>query len=230
MDKKLEGDLAAFADMIEGRGIPAAHVPRLLLTAAIDPLRMILTHMPGPAGYGLRRLAFSRRLAGMGKNCLFDVGVRLSRPDRITIGEYTWIDAYACLNAVFGDIRVGKRCHIAPNSVLSAGPEGVEIQDYVAIGAGAQLYGHSAAPVDGKRMSGPMIPWKDKAFKTGRIVVERDAFIGPNCVVLPGVTIGQGAVVGAGSVISQFVQPWSIVMGNPARLVGRREPVSMTEF
>ena len=56
----------------------------------------------------------------------------------------------------------------------------------------------------------------------GPIDVGEDAFIGAKALVLPGVVIGEGAVVGAGSVVTKDVAPWSIVAGNPAKVIGER--------
>lgn len=53
------------------------------------------------------------------------------------------------------------------------------------------------------------------------ITVEDDAFIGPGAIILPNVTIGRGAVVTAGSVVSSSVQPMTVVQGNPARPIAR---------
>ena len=51
------------------------------------------------------------------------------------------------------------------------------------------------------------------------VKIEDDAWIGFNSVVLKGVTIGEGAIVGAGSVVTKDVAPWTIVAGNPARVI-----------
>jgi len=52
------------------------------------------------------------------------------------------------------------------------------------------------------------------------VVCEEDSWVGANCVLLSGVTVGRGAIVGAGSVVRNDVPPYSIVMGNPAKVVG----------
>ena len=57
---------------------------------------------------------------------------------------------------------------------------------------------------------------------TGPIEIGADAFIGAAAMILPGITIGEGAAVGAGSVVTKDVEPWTIVAGNPARLIGVR--------
>lgn len=58
---------------------------------------------------------------------------------------------------------------------------------------------------------------------TGPIEIGADAFVGAKALILPGVTVGEGAAVGAGSVVTKDVAPWTIVAGNPARTIGRRE-------
>jgi acetyltransferase-like isoleucine patch superfamily enzyme len=53
----------------------------------------------------------------------------------------------------------------------------------------------------------------------GRVAIARDAWVGAGVIILPNVTIGEGAVVGAGSVVTRDVAPFTIVAGNPARLI-----------
>jgi len=53
----------------------------------------------------------------------------------------------------------------------------------------------------------------------GRVVIERDVFIGVNSVALKGVTVGEHRVIGAGSIVTKSVSPYSLVCGNPARMV-----------
>ncbi|WP_235508741.1 DapH/DapD/GlmU-related protein [Terrabacter sp. Root85] len=54
------------------------------------------------------------------------------------------------------------------------------------------------------------------------IHIEEDVFLGARVIVLPGVTIGRGAAVGAGSVVARDVPPGAVVVGNPAKLVKQR--------
>lgn len=54
------------------------------------------------------------------------------------------------------------------------------------------------------------------------VVIQDDVWIGARAIILPGVTVGRGAVVGAGSVVSKDVPDWAIVVGNPARVVRSR--------
>ena len=56
------------------------------------------------------------------------------------------------------------------------------------------------------------------------IIIHSNVWIGMNCIILKGVTIGQGAIVAAGSVITKDVPPWTIVGGNPARAIKEISP------
>lgn len=60
-------------------------------------------------------------------------------------------------------------------------------------------------------------------YRTGEVIIGRDVMIGANCTVLPGVQIGDGAVVGACALVNRDVLPGSLVVGVPARVVLREE-------
>lgn len=60
--------------------------------------------------------------------------------------------------------------------------------------------------------------------KSGPVVIEDDVWIGLNAIILKGVKIGRGAVVGAGSVITRDVEPYTIVVGSPQRVTGKSLP------
>jgi acetyltransferase-like isoleucine patch superfamily enzyme len=104
--------------------------------------------------------------------------------------------------------------------------------DYAAVGAFAQVYSHSEAPVDGKRMSGPMIPENMKGMITAPVIIGKDALVGAGAIVLPGATIGEGAVVGANSLVTKGmdIPPYAIFLGVPARLAGTREKVTVPDI
>jgi galactoside O-acetyltransferase len=155
----------------------------------------------------------------------------LTAPKRIKISDYVFIDHHVTLDALLGEIVIGRRIHIAPYAVI-AGAGGVYLDDYSAVGAFARLYSHSEAPVDGKRMSGPMIPESMKGMVTAPVRLGKDALVGTGAVLLPGVTLGEGAIVGANSLVpaNTTIPPWSIYAGVPARLAGLREKVTVPDI
>ncbi len=220
--------LYLFKEMLEGR----SHfwlTARLGYTALFDPFKFVIKHMPGPSGLKLRQLYYRQVFGKLGKNSLIDVGVEVSGEENVYIDEYTWIDSYVRMNCIFGELHIGKRIHVAPNCILSAGG-GLTLEDYVGLAPGVQIHTNSEAPMDGKRMSGPMIPERYKAFVRKPVLVKRDAFLGAGCIVLPGVTIGEGAVVAANSVVNRDVADWTIVAGSPARPVSKREKVTVPDI
>jgi acetyltransferase-like isoleucine patch superfamily enzyme len=220
----------AFAAMREDKPVP----PSLLFSLAIksllkDPFMALLRNYPGGIGIKLREFFYRRRLAAMGRCVIIDEGVRIDDPKRISISDFVWVDKNARLYAGWGAISIGRRVHIAED-VLISGAGHVKIGDYAAIARGASIYSHSEAIAGGKRLSGPMIPERQKGMKTAPVEIRKDALVGVNAVILPGVTIGQGAVVGANSMVNRDVGDWEIVFGTPARRVAMRPRVTVTDL
>ena len=70
----------------------------------------------------------------------------------------------------------------------------------------------------------PNIPIRDQGMTTkGGIKIEDDVWIGTHVVILDGITIGKGSVISAGSIVTQDVEPYSIVAGVPAKIIRYRE-------
>lgn len=220
----------AFTAMREGEPVPLSLLFLLTIKALLkDPFVSFLRNYPGGIGIKLREFFYKRRLATMGRCVIIDEGVRIDDPQRISISDFVWVDKNVQLFAGWGTISIGRRVHIAEN-VLISGAGHVTIGDYAAIARGASIYSHSEAIVGGKRLSGPMIPERQKGMKTAPIDIGKDALVGVNAVILPGVTIGEGAVVGANSMVNRNVKDWEIVFGTPARRVAMRPRVTVTDL
>lgn len=61
-----------------------------------------------------------------------------------------------------------------------------------------------------------------ESFAKGPLVIENDVWIGVGAIILNGLTVGNGAVIGAGSVVTKDIPPYAIAVGNPARVIGKR--------
>ena len=230
----LKNDIAIQA-FLEFRKTGKISTPKLIVlgikSLILDPPIAILKYWPGPIGFKLRQIMYSFLFKNMGKNVLIGHSTEITYPKSISLSEYCFIDHHVTLEGLFGSIEVGKRVHIAPYSIIT-GLGNVVIEDYVGIGAFCRIYSHSEAPVDGKRLCGPMIPEEMKGMITAPVRICKDALIGTGSVILPGATIGEGAIVAANSFVpaNSYIRPWTIVAGSPAKMVGLRKKVTVPDI
>jgi virginiamycin A acetyltransferase len=137
----------------------------------------------------------------------------------IEIGPRTVIDAFVKIKPAggMGDVVIGADCAINSGTVIYTG-NGVRIGDAVAIAANCTLAPTNHAVADTTRRI------RDQGFQAskGGIVIEEDAWLGANVVVLDGAIIRKGAVLAAGSVVRGEVPAYEIHAGAPARRIGRR--------
>jgi dTDP-4-amino-4,6-dideoxy-D-glucose acyltransferase len=225
-------ELKAFVAFRETGRVPLRYgLPLGLRALVADVPLALIDAWPGPIGMKLRQLCYRVRFREMGDNVLIGKSIEIRMPKRIKVGDYVFIDHHVTLDALAGEIIIGRRIHIAPYAIV-AGGGGVYLDDYAAVGAFARIYSHSEAPVDGKRMSGPMIPEHMKGMITAPVTLGRDALIGTGAVVLPGVTLGDGAIVGANAFVPAHttIPPWTIWAGVPARFVGLRAKVTAPDI
>lgn len=218
----------AFARYIRGERIPFRHTVILVGKAFLQIIEMLIRYVPGPIGFRLRYYYYRMFLKSLGKNVLIDVGVFLSGPANISIGEYTWIDQHVSLNGMLGEISIGKRVHVGPFTQIWA-REPVAIEDYVGISSFVKILANSEVSSGGKRMSGPMIPEEQKGYQTAPITIRKDAAIGTTSLILPGVEIGEGAVVGPNSTIMKNIKPYDVVMGL-GKTIAVRDKVTMPDL
>ena len=192
----------------DGKHVPISLLLRLGLRSVLrDPFLYFLRNYPGGIGIKMRELYYRRKLKKMGRCVILDEGVRIDEPGKISISDFVLVDKNVKLLAAWGAIDIGRRVHIAEDVLISGGGH-VTIGDYAAIARGASIYSHSEAIVGGKRMSGPMVPEYQKGMKTAPVTIAKDVLIGVNALILPGVTVGEGAIVGANSMVNKNVKDW----------------------
>jgi len=211
-DKYRRGDNPSSIDLL-----------RLFITGFLfEPLYCIIFNYPGSFGLLLRKVVCRIFMKNIGYRSLIDAGVKISGFSNISIDEYSWIDKNVDLLADTGFINIGKRVHIAPNANL-VGLGGILIEDYAAVGRFAQVLSHSVVSENGKLMSGPMITEDIKGSKSELVILRKNSVVSSGAIIMPGVEIGEGAIIGPNSLILSNVKPWNIMLGNPARAVGLRE-------
>jgi galactoside O-acetyltransferase len=158
-------------------------------------------------------------LAACGDDVIVHDWVKILGGEHVRVGSHVLIDDFVFLDGR-GGLDIGSWTHVSM-FVSIHGRGRVRLGDFVNLAAGARLI----AGVDsfaGDALVGAPVPDAYRNVHRGTIEVEEHAFVGANAVVLPDVTIGEGAVVGAGSVVNKDVAPWTVVAGAPARVIRTR--------
>lgn len=141
-----------------------------------------------------RKLIFKFVFKKIGKNCLLDYKTYFRYPSRISLGDNVTINRDCALYASYFVDNVEIR--IGNNVALSP---------HVRIFTATHDYS--------------TLNLEDIAAS---VIIEDYAWVGGGAIILPGVTIGKGAIIGAGSIVSKNVEPYSVVAGNPARKIKDR--------
>jgi acetyltransferase-like isoleucine patch superfamily enzyme len=165
---------------------------------------------------GLMRRGILRALArSVGDGVTVGRGVVFRHPETFEIGNGVFLGEQTIIQGrVDGTCRIGDHVWIGPQSYFDA--RDLVIEESVGWGPGAKVLGssHTGRPADV-----PVIQ-TDLDIKPVRIAAWAD--VGVNAVILPGVTVGRGAMIGAGAVVTEDVAPFSIVAGVPARFLKNR--------
>jgi dTDP-4-amino-4,6-dideoxy-D-glucose acyltransferase len=144
---------------------------------------------------------------------------RIIAPEHISLGDSVMIDDFVMLMAG-EETTMGSFIHVgAFTSMMGSGR--LVLDDFVSISGGVRLYTGNE-DFSGNSMLNPMVPYPYRIPVRGEIHLEKHCCVGANSVVLPNVTIGEGAIVGANSLIGMDCKPWAVYLGCPARVVGQR--------
>jgi putative colanic acid biosynthesis acetyltransferase WcaF len=126
--------------------------------------------------------------------------------------------------------KVGRRCAIAASAKIWA-PWNLELGDYVAIASRAEVYNVANIKIGSNVTisqdsylctASHDISKLKKPLVFSPLSVEDSAWVTARAIILPGVTVGEGAVVAAGAVVTKDVEPWTVVGGNPAKVIKKR--------
>jgi galactoside O-acetyltransferase len=171
-------------------------------------------HVSGEDRYAqlMRRVLVKAIARRCGDGLLVASQVGFKHLETFEIGDSVFIGAGAYLQGRFdGRCVIGNNVWIGPQAYFDA--RDLVIEDYVGWGPGAKVLGsaHTGDPAD--------VPIVKTDLVIEPVRVEAWADIGTNAVLLPGVTVGKGAIVGAGAVVTSDVPPFAIVAGVPARFL-----------
>jgi acetyltransferase-like isoleucine patch superfamily enzyme len=175
-----------------------------------------------------------RRKLGVPKDCIMAPGVvlhdsaiiinNLHDASRITIGACTHVKGELLTFGHGGKIAIGEFCFIGEQTRIWSAKE-ITIGDRVLISHNVNIFDNDTHPVNPQA--------RHEQFKqiitTGQpksidlrerpVIIADDVLVGCNSIILSGVVIGKGAIVGAGSVVTRDIPPYTIVVGNPAKVI-----------
>lgn len=145
--------------------------------------------------------------------------IRYLKNCELSIGSGSIVEAAIVFDRSDGAIRVGERTFIGASTLVCA--ERIEIGDDVLISWGCTIVDHNSHALAWKDRAGDVASWyvgkKNWApVERAPVHIGNKAWVGFNAIILKGVRVGEGAIVGAGSVVTRDVPAFTIVAGNPA--------------
>lgn len=136
---------------------------------------------------------------------------------KLQLGEMNTIYPGATIRIDQGWMETGKEVSFGSGCHIYEPRAGLSIGDHSMIGGGVLICGVN----HGFAMRG--VPMRQQPFEAAPIVIGQDVWIGMGAIILPGITIGDGAIVAAGAVVTADVPAGAVVSGVPARLTKHRE-------
>ncbi len=140
----------------------------------------------------------------IGESCYLGDSMEIGTAGVLSIGDNTTIQHRS---TILGDVSIGRYCIFGPNVYISSGNHNFDLYPAMYISDQDKF-----------------VAQKDEfsARRSNAVVVDDDCWIGINVAVMPGVRVGKGAIVGANSVVTKDVAPYSVVAGVPARTIRKR--------
>lgn len=196
-------------------------------------------------GAEVRREYYKTKLKHMGENVYIGVGVKIQNPQYISLGNNVRIsDNTTMIARGEGGITISDGVRLEERVYLDTErPDGyINISDSVYIGTGTTLFGHRGLEIGSHSLLAQNItitPYShifedpdryiiEQGGHTDKVIIGRDCYLGMNVCVLYSADIGDGSVVGSGSVVVKPLPPYSVAVGNPAKVIRRRgEPKNL---
>ena len=171
----------------------------------------------------------------LAKTCNYDKTVKFyntskiinsqNEPSSIIIGPYSHIKGELSVFGHGGQIKIGSYCYIGEGTRIWSGKE-ITIGDRVLISHNVNIFDNLIHPIDPVLRHKQFLeiiergqPKDITTLDDKRIIIGNDVLIGTMAIILRGVTIGDSAIIGAGSVVTKDVPPYTIVAGNPAKII-----------
>ncbi len=233
LDDEGAGPVAKYNHFFVGR-------PGLLALLRYDLSMMLACNRNGALGYLLRQKLYRGLLERAGRDLKWGAGVALRHPGKMSLGDRTAVDDHALLcarGAPAGGFAIGEDVLVGRHCIVQAKLGTLAIGDHCVIGTHTQIIGTNGVEIGRDVMTGPQCylggsrhgterngtPMMDQPCTSrGPVVLGNDVWLGAGVRIMEGVRIGDGAIVGTGSVVTKDVEPYAVVAGVPAKVVGRR--------
>src|SRR4051794_28596463 len=223
---------AKYAALVVGRpGLGALLKYELIVTLAQS--------WPGALGLAIRKALYPMLLGSCGRNVVFGQHVVLRHPHKIHLGSNVVVDDLCLLDAKGESnrgIRIGDGVFVARHSILSCKNGDIDLADGANIGFNCEVFSASRVAIGRNVLiaaytyviggdhdfSDPTKTVLEQTRTSAGVTIGDGAWIGAGAKILDGVTVGEGAVIGAGAVVRDPVPASAIAVGIPARIVGTR--------
>lgn len=167
----------------------------------------------------------------VGKNCFLGLNAwctNYGSRETISLGDSVYCRGIIrCGSRGAGKVKIGSNVYIGDSSIISS-ESSIEIGDFTMISHGVHIFDTIGHPTDyAMREKDWLIITKQiedterPTVPTAPIKIGRNVWVGFNAIIMKGVTIGDGAVIGAGTVVVDDIAAGSVVVGNPARVVNK---------
>lgn len=155
----------------------------------------------------------------LGKNVKISDKASIYNADQMELGDHVRIDDFCVLS---GKITFRRHVHIAAFCLLAGGEKGITFDDFSGLSYACQVFTQSD-DYTGKTMTNPTVPDDYKLERKEAVYIGRHSGCGAHCVVFPGVTLAEGSVTGAMSLLTKSTEPWGVYFGIPAKRMKDRK-------
>jgi acetyltransferase-like isoleucine patch superfamily enzyme len=211
-------------------------------------LQLLVGWVPSIVGIGLRGVLY-RAMLRMDGTAAIEDGVRIRFANNVRLGRGAYLDHGVYLHACPAGVSIGPESFVMKNAILHVynfrdlPNAGISIGARSLIGEGCVLRGQGGVKIGDDVYLAPLVqvlavnhvyhdttrPISHQGITVQGITIDDGAWIGGSAIILDGVRIGKNAVVGAGAVVTRDVPDYTVVVGNPARVVRdlRAEPLEI---